>query len=114
MEINILGTDYHVIVKDSNNPNHSNITNDTQGICDPFNKVLVLNFDACEDRITKEIWNEYYSQILRHEIVHAFLCESGLNMYSEDETIVDWIAAMVPKIAAIDERSYIDELAKSL
>ena len=39
--------------------------------------------------------------MLRHEIVHAFLYESGLDVSSEwarNEEIVDWIALQTPKL----------------
>ena len=42
---------------------------------------------------------------LRHEIIHAFLAESGLQtnfehcrQFGHDETMVDWIAIQFPKI----------------
>lgn len=41
---------------------------------------------------------------LRHEIVYAFLHESGLSSNSEwamNEEIVDWIALQLPKIISI-------------
>ena len=42
---------------------------------------------------------------LRHEIIHAFLSESGLDcnfehlkQFGHEETMVDWIAIQFPKI----------------
>lgn len=35
---------------------------------------------------------------IRHEIVHAYLDESGLRAYSDDETLVDWIATMIERM----------------
>lgn len=40
-----------------------------------------------------------HMRVLRHEIVHAFLDESGLTAYSGDETLVEWIAVMMPRMA---------------
>ena len=43
-------------------------------------------------------------KVLRHEIIHAFLLESGLQEnfthpeYGHDETFIDWIAVQFPKI----------------
>lgn len=38
-------------------------------------------------------------EVIRHELVHAFLFESGLDVkYNEDEVLVDWIAKQLPKI----------------
>lgn len=44
---------------------------------------------------------------LRHEIIHAFMGESGLQAnffhpdYGHDETTIDWFAIQYPKIAKI-------------
>lgn len=41
---------------------------------------------------------------LRHEIIHAFLLESGLGYniehkeYGHEETMIDWLAIQSPKI----------------
>lgn len=42
---------------------------------------------------------------MRHEIIHAFLAESGLQanyehyrQFGHDETLVDWMAIQFPKI----------------
>ena len=50
----------------------------------------------------------YFKSCLRHEIIHAFLNESGLkdnfehvNRMGHEETMVDWIAVQFPKIAAV-------------
>lgn len=40
--------------------------------------------------------------MIRHELVHAFLFESGLsvNSWADNEEIVDWIAIQFPKLQA--------------
>lgn len=44
---------------------------------------------------------------MRHEIIHAFLFESGLSEnfthpeYGHDETYVDWIASQFPKMCEV-------------
>ena len=47
----------------------------------------------------------YDNNVLRHEIIHAFLYESGLRNYSADETLVDWLAAQFPKMFAAFENA---------
>lgn len=75
--------------------------------------------DGCMDQSTKEIkiahfepsrdslqnLEEYRKKVLRHEILHAFLYESGMwnnsgscEAWGQDETITDWIAIQFPKI----------------
>ena len=54
-------------------------------------------------------FEELMKQNLRHEIIHAFLAESGLranwehSMCGHDETVVDWIAIQFPKILKVYE-----------
>lgn len=49
-------------------------------------------------------FEELQKQIIRHEIIHAFMFESGLgfnwehNQYGHEETVVDWFAIQYPKI----------------
>lgn len=47
----------------------------------------------------------YQKSIIRHEIIHAFMYESGLdanfehaNQFGHEETIIDWIAIQFPKL----------------
>ena len=54
---------------------------------------------------TSEDMECYIKKVLRHEIVHAFLFESGLGecshsseMWAKDEEIVDWFARQGDKI----------------
>ena len=43
----------------------------------------------------------YVRKVKRHEIIHAFLLESGLaecSDWAQNEEMVDWLARMGPKI----------------
>lgn len=50
--------------------------------------------------------HEYFKKTLRHEIIHAFLNESGLQesssglevAWAKNEEMVDWMAIQMPKI----------------
>jgi len=49
--------------------------------------------------VSSEIESGYMKRkIMRHEIIHAFLHESGLDHYNSDDIIVDWIANQFPKL----------------
>lgn len=79
---------------------------------------LLKNCDGYTDKTTRQIvvaaatpdcdlgnYTVYYKQVLRHEIIHAFLFESGLHeswqhKEGHDESYVDWIAAQFPKLLA--------------
>ena len=49
----------------------------------------------------------YMNQVIKHEVVHAFMFESGLGDafehkdYGQEETIVDWFAFQMGKIANV-------------
>ena len=44
-----------------------------------------------------------YKECLRHELIHAFFSESGLDNYSSNEELVDWLAMQFPKIVKVFE-----------
>ncbi len=61
---------------------------DKDAYCDTFNKHIVV------ERMTDEYAKAKMAHALHHEVVHAFLFESGLDSQSwaVNEEIVDWIA----------------------
>ena len=101
-KINILGTEYTICEK-TQEQDHSLKTCD--GYCDKTSKeivVLKLSADNCE--LSNPKW--YADKVLRHEIVHAFLFESGMHECTNwdakgschNEQLVDWFAIQSPKI----------------
>lgn len=103
MKINVLGTEYEVILnaKEEDYPD----LEDSDGYCDfAIKKIVVAEMVSDEDTGGNL---EYYKQkVIRHEIVHAFMYESGLGVCSEwgqDETLVDWIAIQSPKMMKLFE-----------
>lgn len=59
--------------------------------------------------------DEYRKKVLRHEIIHAFMYESGMwnnsghsECWGMDETITDWIAIQFPKIHKVFHELGID------
>lgn len=95
--VNILGQPYEIIVKTKydNDPKLSN----ADGYTEPWSKKLVLS-DIEPDDETVENLDAYKAKVIRHEITHAFLNESGLRSCSwgDNEEIVDWIAYQGPKL----------------
>lgn len=107
-KVSILGTDYPIIIKkydeDDTFQNRS-----IDGYCDNLNKEIVLcdmtTYKGWENESKKdaEIQQKYN---LRHEIVHAFLNESGLGFssfqcdvpWAKNEEMIDWIALQGEKI----------------
>lgn len=87
---------------------------DCDGYCDWTTREIVV-----EREITGNLGDmeKYIRKVTRHEIVHAFLAESGLNEcagevqnWATNETMVDWIARQGPKIyAAWKEAGVLEE-----
>lgn len=100
MEVDILGVEYAVKVISSNErEKFSDLDDDMDGYCNYYTKEIVVVRDDSDTQGHKM----YVNQVIRHELVHAYLFESGLHSYSIDETLVDWIAIQIPKIAKLFE-----------
>jgi hypothetical protein len=96
MQVNVLGTKY--TIKESNKVEDFNLENN-DGYCDHSTKTIVIdtfkNFPG-----SLEDLESYKKQVIRHELIHAFLYESGLDAcsWAKEEEIVDWIACQFPKM----------------
>lgn len=102
MNINILGTLYTV---------HINSKDERLKLCDGFcdtssKQIHVTKFDKAPDSISNLKY--YTSKVLRHEILHAFIYESGLSVnslkvedWATNEEMIDWFAIQFPKIAKV-------------
>lgn len=100
MTIDILGTKYEVKrATESEEPRLKDVT----GLTDwTSKKIVLLDIDS---GVTLEKADVYLKKVCRHEIVHAFLLESGLHecsgeseCWAANETMVDWFARQGPKI----------------
>lgn len=88
---------------------------DCDGYCDTSIKLCVARkYTAAERREpgTKKDLDAYMRKCMRHEIVHAFLYESGLSInsvaadgWASNEEMVDWMAIQGPKIYAAWQRA---------
>lgn len=97
VKINVLGTDYAVIERGRCEDKQ---LDDKDGYCDDSVKEIIIAHLEPEPDSKKDL-NTVHQKILRHEIVHAFLCESGLSCnsdWAENEELVDWIAIQGPKL----------------
>ena len=98
MKIKILGTDYEII-KNAEEKDYPQLKK-----CDGFTdfsikRIVVADFDKDENSIDDLEW--YKNKVLRHEIVHAFIHESGLAEnceWARNEELTDWIAIQFEKI----------------
>ena len=68
------------------------------GLCEPYEHTLYINIEDMgdEDAFANEI--SYYKQVIRHEYMHAMFFECGLTDYMRDETLVEFLACIYPKM----------------
>ena len=104
--VNILGSTYKVYsnVPYTKDPNLSG----AYGYTDFHGKRIVVSdvrtVPGWEDA-TEEAALDTYSCTVRHEVIHAYLMESGLNgssnavdCWARNEEMVDWFAIQMPKL----------------
>lgn len=97
--INVLGTDYTVSEKSKV---EDSFLEQCDGYCDKTSKKIVVK--AYDKSCELDNFPVYQKQCIRHEIIHAFLFESGLHQnfkhdeWGHDETMIDWFAFMFPKM----------------
>lgn len=107
-KVNILGTEYvietHKVSEDDVLKN-----NQWSGYCCGDEPLIVIA--DCDDKeyfedYTEKEKKQFISKTLRHEIIHAFFNESGLQSsanscdksWARNEEMVDWFAIQAPKI----------------
>lgn len=97
MKVNVLGTEYNLI--ESNEANDERL-NGRDGYCDTSTKECVVDEMQGTEPGMKKNLPEYKNAVKRHELIHAFLFESGLDIcsWAENEELVDWIAIQFPKM----------------
>ena len=102
LKVNVLGTEYKIEYKKREDDEQ---LEESDGYCDTSSKLIVVE-DMKLEKGSKKDLKTYAKQVLRHEIIHAFLHESGLDncslVYSagwaKSEEMVDWIALQSPKM----------------
>lgn len=98
-KVNILGIEYEVKFLSEKEDKR---LEEFDGYIDVYSKLIIV-----ENSRTGNIYDiaKHRNKVLRHEIVHAFLYESGLSenssspcCWAENEEMVDWIAIQGEKI----------------
>lgn len=102
MEIDVLGTKYDITFKERN---EDEFLADSDGYTDKTTKKIVIVKMPQDNQLG--CWDAYSKKVLRHEIIHAFLFESGLHgnanwdatgSQEHPEMMVDWFAVQWVKI----------------
>lgn len=107
-KINILGTEYRIEI---HKVSEDSIMEEKRlaSYCEEESKLIVVA-DMSEEKyfvgMDEKAQEAYRKKALRHEIMHAFLNESGLSddssrfdgAWAKNEEMVDWFAIQSPKI----------------
>ena len=112
--VNILGVRWTIKEK---SVSENKLLKDCDGYCDWTNKEIVVEREMTGTLGDMKV---YVRKVLRHEIVHAFLFESGLHeasfpadAWASNEEMVDWFARQGQKIyLAWKEAGALDEERK--
>lgn len=99
--INVLGTDIRVCFRKEEEDKK---LKSMVGYFDGSKSLIVVKILEPDDYSLGDL-ERYQREILRHEIIHAFLYESGLDgssvsadSWATNEEMVDWFAIQAPKI----------------
>lgn len=108
IKIDILGTEYRIEIHKVSEDSYME-EKGLAGYCEEENKLIVVA-DMSEEKyfvgMDEKAQEIYRKKTLRHEIMHAFLNESGLSdssnrfdgAWAKNEEMVDWLAIQTPKI----------------
>ena len=99
--VEILGTEYTVeLIKEDKDPKFK----EADGYDDPSIHLIRVALFEKDSETVSDVAN-YIKKVMRHEIIHAYLFESGLaecsgavNSWAKNEEMVDWIARQFPKM----------------
>lgn len=109
-KVSVLGTDYTIRFVEHGQDEYMEKMS-FGGYCDAGAKeVVILNLKTCPEweKDPDAVIEQKESETVRHELIHAFLNESGLqwssnsvDAWAKNEEMVDWFAIQSPKIYKI-------------
>ncbi len=111
--VHILGIPYTIKIIEADDYRYNR---DADGWCDvSVKEILIYNF--VQDIDSKRDLRKYQNSCIRHEIIHAFLYESGLSSnslsggpWAKNEEMVDWMAIQAPKmLKAFEEAGVLED-----
>lgn len=103
MDVNILGSKWKIRYRKLSDDTR---LEDIAGYCDPTIRTITIRDYEEDDYDSKGIIpcegdSEDRAHVMRHELIHAFLYESGLGEHcdwAKNEEAVDWLAWQFPKL----------------
>lgn len=111
--ISILGQEYRIEIHKWNDDTTLHENSWACYCCADSPLIVLADYDDEKHfNFNNEVEKDNYAKsCLRHEIIHAFLNESGLkdstsssDIWSRNEEMVDWLAIQFPKIAKVYEQ----------
>lgn len=98
--VNILGSEWKIVFRKIS---EDKTLEDAEGYASMSSNTIVIRSENLENA---ENFERYQKRVLRHELIHAFLQESGLaqnsiedaGAWARNEEMVDWFAHQSPKI----------------
>jgi len=104
MEVKVLGTVYNLQEVPKTD---DTVLENNDGYCDTSVKKVVVDEMKEKKPGMKESLLYYQQQVKRHEIIHAFLFESGLDTCCSwvCEEMVDWLSIQFPKMKSAFEEA---------
>ena len=102
--INVLGTEIRIVFrKEADDPKLEELG----GYFDSSENLIVVRIPE-QDKNNLGNMENWQKKVMRHEIIHAFLYESGLDWsaapvdnWATNEEMVDWMAIQIPKICKV-------------
>lgn len=102
--INVLGTDIKIVFREEKQDPQ---LEELGGYFDSSENLIVVKIPEKDKNSLGNLEN-WQKKVLRHEIIHAFLYESGLDWsaspsdcWATNEEMVDWMAIQMPKILKV-------------
>ena len=102
-EVNILGTTYYLEIDETDLLKNIN----ADGLHKEYAKKIIVRKlnDFLDDSDSEQEKKERAKEVLSHEIIHAFFSEAGLDDYSANEQLVNWLAIQFQKIKKVVEET---------
>lgn len=97
LTINVLGTDY--IVKYGERKELDIADEQCGACCNYGEKVIKIVNDHFSDEGDEKANEVLIKETIIHELTHAFLYESGLVQYSNDEVLAEWFGVNFVKMS---------------
>lgn len=100
MKIDILGIEYTLTEATGST---DSVLVGKDGYCDTSTKTCVVDEMNNISQDAKKNLPEYKKSVKRHELIHAFLYESGLDVcsWANNEETIDWLAIQFPKLLKV-------------